>query len=157
MSQTVDLSERDKREVVLDIPDAPAPVAPLPIKLERAEPPPSTPPPSSPNNGPVVAAFAIGAVGVIATPILLVLRQGTLKDLHDSCVDDHCPPNLQSTADRGKLYNGLAIGSAAIGVVGIGVGVGILVSRPSRARPKNAVTSFQVAPYANGFRIVAAF
>ncbi|AUX42172.1 uncharacterized protein SOCE26_035990 [Sorangium cellulosum] len=146
--ETVTVAERDARtvDVVIDEPSA-------------APPPVDTPPPVAPVEGPAPAArpskvpglvvlgagIASGAVG----GVFLVLRGGTLRELDTLCGGDtRCPPSAKPTADRGRLYTGVAEAAIGLGVVGVATGILLLATSggdPSD-EPKVAARDGRAAP-----------
>ena len=84
----------------------------------------------------------------MSTAVFLVLRQGAINELEDSCEGLRCPESADSTIDRGRLYTGLAEGSAVLGVAGLTVGAVLLFGTNSEkaARKSNVA----LAPAAGG-------
>ena len=93
-------------------------------------------------------AGGIGALGLVSTAVFLVMRQSAINELEESCEGLRCPESEQSTIDRGKLYTGLAEGSAVVGVAGVTVGAILLFG----AKPRQAARLSTVAlvPDAHG-------
>lgn len=76
-----------------------------------------------------VVLLGAGAVSLGAGVVFLILRQGTIDDLDEVCtVDDACPPSAESTADRGRLYTGLAEITIPLGVIGAVAGIVLLAT-----------------------------
>ena len=77
----------------------------------------------------------VGAASLIGSGITFLLRQGALSDLEDGCPlyeTQPCPENLRSTVDRGQLMSTLSPILLAAGVVGVGAGVALIVTAPSK-------------------------
>jgi hypothetical protein len=77
--------------------------------------------------GPYVL-FGLGAVTVAAGIVGLVIRQNALSQLNDHCVHGHCPSDLASVGERGKVANivtvaGFATGAAALAAGGLWLGL----------------------------------
>jgi len=117
---TVRVDEAETQRVEVTLEPTPGAVAPLP-----PPPPPKVPPETSTNE---TAAYIVGGVGVasLATAgVMFGLRQGALNELERECVDNTCPEEARSTADRGELYT--LLGNVALGVGALGVGVGVIL------------------------------
>ena len=118
------ISEGEKREVDARLQKIDKPETPTP---------PSKPPPKESAKGaPTLAYFATG-VGVgaaVATGVFLVLRANTISELDDRCgaSRNRCPPTAQGTIDRGETFTTLANVSAAVSVVGLGVGISLILT-----------------------------
>jgi hypothetical protein len=84
------------------------------------------------------------------------MRGGTLSDLDDVCGGDNsCPASAEDTADKGKLFTGLAEVTLALGVVGVAAGVFLLVT--SGPKKPDAPTDSGGAPAARrGMRFIGA-
>ena len=102
-------------------------------------------------------AGGIGVAGVLSTALFLVLRQDAINELEDSCDGLSCPESAESTIDRGRLYTGLAEGSAVLGVAGLTVGAILLFGGKSRAAPRSSVALSPAARGAVGVRLTTAF
>ncbi|WP_437681542.1 PEGA domain-containing protein [Sorangium sp. So ce131] len=128
--ETVTVAERDTKTVEVAI-DEPPPAG--------TPPPADAPPPAAPVEAPAPAArpskvpgfvvlgagIASGAVG----GVFLVLRGGTLRELDTLCGGDtRCPPSAKPTADRGRLYTGVAEAAIGLGVVGVATGIVLLAT-----------------------------
>lgn len=121
-SVTLDVAERASERVVVRW-DAPAAVSPSEPVTSPAFPDESEPAASGwTKQHSAWTAVGIGGAGTIAGVVFLVLRSGTISDLDAVCVDGRCPPSAEPTADRGKLYTGLAGASFAVGAAGFGLG-----------------------------------
>jgi hypothetical protein len=138
------LAEGEKREVAVVVNDPgpnPQPSAPPPA------PPPAIPTDSAEGDSGSsrrtlgFVAGGIGVAGLVSTAVFLVLRQSAINDLEESCEGLRCPESEQSTIDRGKLFTGLAEGSAVVGALGVTVGAILLFG----AKPQQAVRLSTVA------------
>ncbi|WP_437737251.1 PEGA domain-containing protein [Sorangium sp. So ce1335] len=138
--ETVTLEEGDAKTVEVAITEPPT--APAAVASPRDAAPPAAgprPPPARPSRVPGLvvlgASVASGAVG----GVFLGLRAGTLSDLDALCGGDtSCPPSARPTADRGRLYTGVAEVAIGLGVVGVAAGIALLVtsSGPAPAAPR---------------------
>lgn len=122
-STTVELAERASERVVIRFEnEAVAPAIDagpqLPIVSEGSEGEPS----SWSKRETAWVALGAGGAGTVAGVVFLVLRSGTISDLDAVCVDGRCPPSAEPTANRGKLYTGLAGASFVVGAAGLGLG-----------------------------------
>lgn len=130
--ETVTLEEKGSKtlEVVIEL-------AEEPVKKPPPPPPPvEAPPKEEPSMVPGIAALSAGVAFGVLGAVFWGLRSGAASDLEDICGEDmNCPPSAEDTADKGKLYNTLAIGSWGLGAVGIGVGVALLVTSGGDDKP----------------------
>ena len=77
----------------------------------------------------------VGAASLIGSGITFLLRQGALSDLEDGCPQyetQPCPEKLRSTVDQGQLMSTLSPILLGVGVVGVGAGVALIVTAPSK-------------------------
>ncbi len=77
----------------------------------------------------------VGAASLIGSGVTFLLRQGALSELEDGCPlyeTQPCPEKLRSTVDRGQLMSTLSPILLAAGVVGVGAGVALIVTAPSK-------------------------
>lgn len=121
-STKVELAERAVERIVVRfeapvVATSPKP-APMPIVPDAIEPEPS----GWTKQHSAWTALGVGGAGTIAGVVFLVLRSGTISDLDAVCIAGHCPPSAEPTADRGKLYTGLAGASFVVGAAGLGLG-----------------------------------
>ncbi|WP_437290898.1 PEGA domain-containing protein [Sorangium sp. So ce406] len=142
--ETVTLAEGEEKTVEVAIAEPPAeppPAAQAPEPPPAAAPAPVARPSRVPGLVVLGAGIASGAVG----GVFLGLRAGTLSDLDALCGGDtSCPPSARPTADRGRLYTGVAEVAIGLGVVGVAAGIALLVtnSGAAPAEPRaGAVTS----------------
>ena len=143
------LSEGEKREVTVVVAD-PGP-KPQPTTTTRA------PPPAVFRDSPAAdsgssrrtlgfVAGGVGAAGLVSTAVFLVLRQNAINELKDSCEGHRCPESAESTIDRGRLYTGLAEGSAVLAVAGLTVGAVLLLGGQPEAAARNTTVALVPAP-----------
>ncbi|WP_437640130.1 PEGA domain-containing protein [Sorangium sp. So ce854] len=137
--ETVTLAEGDARTVEVAItepPAEPAPAAPLPGAAPPAGAP--RPPAERPSRVPGLVVLGAGVATGAVGGVFLGLRAGTLSDLDALCGGDtSCPPSARPTADRGRLYTGVAEVAIGLGVVGVAAGIALLVTSggPAPAAP----------------------
>ncbi|WP_437960247.1 hypothetical protein WME76_11790 [Sorangium sp. So ce119] len=126
--ETVTLAEGEAKTVEVAIAEPPAeppPAAQAPEPPPAAAPAPAARPSRVPGLVVLGAGVASGAVG----GVFLGLRAGTLSDLDALCGGDtRCPPSARPTADRGRLYTGVAEVAIGLGVVGVAAGIALLVT-----------------------------
>jgi len=123
--QVFKLAEGDRQEVVVEVDatrEPPPAVTPDPT-LDGS---PAPPPDRSRRTLGWVAGGA-GVASLAAAGVFLVLRQNAIDELEASCDGLSCPPSAEPTIDRGRLYTGLAQGTAILGVAGVAVGAVLLL------------------------------
>lgn len=104
-------------------------------------------------------AFGVGAVGLAGATIFFLKRNSIKSDLDGKCNSDlHCPASSQDDIDSGKSATTMTNVFGAIGIVGIGAGVYLLLSAPKEeeAPPKeesSAAVKVHVVPGAPGANI----
>ncbi|WP_437839961.1 tetratricopeptide repeat protein [Sorangium sp. So ce1153] len=128
--ETVTLEERDEKTVEVAVTEPPRPAAP-----PRAAAPPDTAPPEAPRPAarpskvPGLVVLGAGIASGVVGGVFLGLRAGTLSDLDALCGGDRsCPPSARPTADRGRLYTGVAEVGIGLGVAGVAAGIALLVT-----------------------------
>jgi hypothetical protein len=133
---TVTVSEGDSKtiDLVPEPGDKPEPVAPLASASASAEEP--KPPPKPPEeSSPVLPWIAIGVGGasLVTSGVAFLMRSSAVGDLESKCKPDVCPASMQDTADKGKMYTTLGNVTLAVGLVGVGVGTVLLLTRGGSA------------------------
>ena len=154
--ETVVLAEKETKtfEVKLDLPatklEKPEVVDP------RSDPDAAPPPPPAKSKVPGVVVLGVGVVGVALGATFMALRGGTLSDLDAQCGGDtSCPPSAKSTADKGRLFSGLAEGGFVVGAVGIVTGIVLLAtSGPPKPAPKPVDAFLGPRPDPRGVRLL---
>jgi hypothetical protein len=138
--ETVTLEERDSKTVTIVI-DASLvkkperPVDPGPIE------PPKPPPDTGGSKVPGAVVTGIGAASLGVGVAFIVLRQGTIDDLDTLCGgDESCPPSAEETADKGRLFTGVAQATIALGVVGVATGIILLATSGGKSAPTDEST-----------------
>jgi hypothetical protein len=107
------------------------------------------PPPPAKSKAPAVAALGVGGLGVILGATFMAVRGGALSDLDKLCGGDtSCPPSAQPTADKGRLFTGLADASFVVGAAGLVTGI-VMLATSGPAKPK-ATSAFLGAPPPDG-------
>ncbi len=155
------LAEGEQRQVVVVARPAPTAAKPSPVPAPAPAPTPAISDTSKPGGSRrtlgYVAAGA-GVAGAISTVVFVVLRKNAIDELEGACNGLDCPPSADSTIDRGRLYTGLAEGSAVLGVVGLSVGAVLLFGggseSASRAPRRIALGP---TPGAIGLRVAGGF
>ena len=122
-TEVISLAAKEKKTLALQIPDNTAQAAQKTGNgqatataegVEKGE--------DRPSKTPAWVMFGVGAGMVTTSVIFWVLRGNTISDLDNRCVNGRCPPSMESTADKGKLYTGVSIGTAVAGVAALGAG-----------------------------------
>ena len=67
--------------------------------------------------------------------------------------DTTCPPSAQSTADKGRLFTGLAEGGFVLGAAGIVTGV-VLLATGGPPKPKPSSAFLGAPPDGRGVRLL---
>ena len=159
------LAEGEQRKVVVVARAAPA---------ETKAPPVSTPAPASTQTPAILdtapkrggsrrtlgyVAAGAGVAGVLSTVVFVVLRKNAIDELESTCNGLDCPTSADSTIDRGRLYTGLAEGSAVLGVAGLTLGAVLLFGggSESASRAPRRVALAPAAGGAIGLRFAAGF
>ncbi len=133
-----------------------APIAKIekdPVEEPKADP--IVPPPPPPKSKvPAAVAIGVGGVGVILGATFMVIRGGALSDLETKCGGDtSCPPSAQQTADKGRLFTGLAEVSFVVGAAGLVTGIVVLAtSGPAKPKPTSALLFAR--PDGRGLRVL---
>ncbi|WP_437338358.1 hypothetical protein [Sorangium sp. So ce394] len=131
--ETVTLEEGHAKTVEISIAEPPAAAAPTagapppgaPAATESRAPPAAGQPSKVPGLVALGAGIALGAAG----GVFLGLRAGTLSDLDALCGGDRsCPPSARPTADRGRLYTGVAEAAIGLGVASVAAGIVLLAT-----------------------------
>jgi hypothetical protein len=150
---TVQVAEKSVETVavVIDLELLKKPVAPPPV-----DGPPRDRLPAGAASSPTLA-YAITGAGVVslgAGVVFVILRQGIIGDLDAACGgDETCPPSAEATADRGRLYTGLAEITIPLGVAGVATGIYLLATSSA---PKAELAVSARGPRGRGIDFVSA-
>lgn len=97
-------------------------------------------------------ALGVGAASLVGSGVTFLLYNGAKNDLESTCGADFentCPATKQSAAqdsiDKGKLMGVLSPVLLGVGVVGVGAGIALIVSSPSK-RTGSAARGLTVYP-----------
>ncbi len=75
--------------------------------------------------------LAVGGAALVGTTVAFAVRQSAAADLESGCPNhEACDPALQSTVDRGKTAATLTNVFGAIGVLGVGAGIALILTSP---------------------------
>jgi hypothetical protein len=150
---TVVLAEKETKTFEVKIT---VPVAKIeqPVIVDPDPQPELPPPPPAKSKVPGAVALGVGGVGVILGVTFVVIRGGALSDLDKQCGGDTtCPPSAQTTADKGRLFTGLAEGAFVLGAAGLVTGIVLLAtSGPPKPKPSSAFVG--APPDARGVRLL---
>jgi hypothetical protein len=159
IKKQVTLAEGATARVVLDVPD------------EAAE----TPPTASEDTASVVAAekdapkkatndaapWILGGIGVtslVLAGVFYKLRNDAENELDEQCIGNTCPDTLKDTESRGQTYAALSGITLGLGIVGIGAGALLLVSRSGSSEASSRyVPSVAAGPRGAGFSFRGSF
>lgn len=138
LHESVTLAEKENKtfevKLTIKMPKIEQPKDEPPPDLPKEEPP---PPPRSRTPGIVVTV--IGGVVMIAGFSFLAPRAAAISELDKLCGGDTtCPPSAEDTANRGKLFTGLAEGFVVAGVVGLATGIALIATSGPRAPEKKS-------------------
>lgn len=136
-SKTVQLAEGESQQVEVVIAAVAAPPKVASTATQPEAPSPTPEPPEGGGGSHTTGWILVGAGGAsaVAGVVFLVLRGGTISDLDAACRDGHCPASSQSTADKGKLYTGLAEATLVAGAAGLTIGTIMLLGNDSSSTP----------------------
>jgi hypothetical protein len=150
----VRLAERDRIEVVLDVPEelrsAEAPAPPVvdsgkpPSEPMDAPPADQAPPPKT--HSASAAPWIVGGLGVAslaASAVFFGMRKNAEQQLSDQCIGRTCPDTLRDTQSRGETYAALSGVTLAVGIAGVGAATLMLLGRSSSPEP-SATASIQL-------------
>ncbi len=151
------LAERDAKSLELTAPAGgavavtPVPVAPAATPMTPSQPPPDDVSTSHSSALPWVLV-GVGGAATIGGALLVLAAHGKESTLHEGCPSrTNCDPVLQDTYDSAKSLDTAGLIVGAIGIAAAGVGVSMLVFRPS------ASTSTALAITPRGFDLTTRF
>jgi hypothetical protein len=129
------LAEAEKRVVLIDVP-APG-----------VEPPTGAPDEAPGVSVPGVVLLTVGGVSLVVGGVSIALRQVAIGELEEACGDDStCPPEAESSYDRGRVATGLAQVFFPVGAVSVVVGAILVATHgPSEPATGAAITGFGIA------------
>ena len=100
-------------------------------------------------------ALGVGGAAAIGTGVMLILRQGALSDLKAACPayeSSACTgpraADARDAVDRGKSAAMLTNVFGAVAIVGIGAGIILLVTAPSKSEAPRARSTVRLTPWA---------
>jgi hypothetical protein len=169
-SADVQLAEGESKTIVVKLPKTGGSEEEKPVEEPKPKEP-ETPQPTESHRkvSPLTwVAFGVGAVGLAGATIFFLKRNSIKSDLDGKCNSDlHCPASSQDDIDSGKSATTMTNVFGAIGIVGIGAGVYLLLTAPKEeetAAPPKEESSAKVhivpgAPGANigGLAITGSF
>jgi len=138
-SRTVLVKERDATFTVnAELPPSPEDSEPEPAPAPVPVKPPAPKRDEGPKSSPL--PWIVGGVGLasLATAgVFYALRDSAVHDLDAACgpARDRCPPSMQSTEDRGRLYTTTANVFLGVGAVALGTAIILYASQPSAKTP----------------------
>ena len=145
---SIDLAERDSKKIEVTLEPVPTPQ----VGSDPTAPsgPSGAIDTGSPSTSPL--PYIVGGAGVAslaAGGVFFLLRQSAIHSLDDQCTlppGRTCPESAQSTFDHGRTYNALMNVTLGVGVVGVGVGTALWLTRPKS--PSSATLA--IAPGTQG-------
>lgn len=132
------------------------------VPLEKAAPPQQPPPPPPPGEGEsqgsrTTAGWVLvggGAALIVVSGITLLVREGAISSIEESCPQNRCPESkrsdVTSSIDRAELMMPLSITAGVLGVAAAGVGIVLLSTAPAKT---TSVPAPAPAPTAGGWRL----
>ncbi|MDI3281981.1 hypothetical protein [Polyangium sp. 15x6] len=153
---SINVPERDKKTVEVVVKDEPAKSD---GPNDEDTPPPPPPPPPPPSSGPSIPGIVLTGIGVAGIGAGLALffgpRQSTIDDLDALCGGDtSCPPSAKETADRGRLFTGIA--EAAVGVGAASLITGVILLATSGSKKTSSPAQSASAETRRGARFIGA-
>lgn len=137
-TKTVTLAERDKRTADLSPSEGGAsvvaPLPPPPIASPTLPPSNAIPTAPAPKSGKMLPWVTVGIGGALLAGGVGLFADAWVQEgnLHSKCPSmTNCPSNLQGTYSTAKTFDALGIGVGVAGVAVAGLGVSLLVFRPS--------------------------
>ena len=89
----------------------------------------------------------LGVASLAASGVFFALRSQAEKELDEGCLGNVCPDTLESTEQRGKTYALLSGVTLGVGIVGVGVGTVLLVTRGKKdSSADGASVALQLSP-----------
>jgi len=142
------LLERDKKTIELG-PSSTAASAPAPTvsPTEPSPPPPPASPEAPEHAAPSSSALPWVTVGVggallVGGGVLFVVARGKESTLEQACPSRvGCAPSLRSTYDAAKTFNTVGLTLGAVGIAAAGVGLSMVLARPSSSTSAALVVS----------------
>lgn len=145
---SVTLTEGSAQELAIKLEKAPTtavtavtppPVTPAPVVTPASPAPPSDSGPKK-SNTPAYVALGLGGAGLVVggiTGFLALNKKGDLK----GCIGNQCPSSQQSTLDSAKSMATVSTVGFAVGFVGVGLGVVLLLTGNSSGSQAGHATS----------------
>lgn len=137
------LAEQEAQEVEISVDLAALNKVETPEDTKKQPEPPVTPPVEPDKGGSLVPGMVVMGVGLAIAGVgfgfFFGPRQGTISELEEICgPDKRCPPSAQETADRGKLFTGLAEGAWGLGGAAVITGVILMATSGGKKAPEPA-------------------
>jgi len=90
------------------------------------------------SRAPAWIAGGVGVAGLATFAVFGILANSRYSDLEASCVDGHCPPDLEDTQNSGKAFQTVANIGLIVGAVGVGTAVTLFVIGGPSAKPSSS-------------------
>ena len=154
----VDLSAGKTTQVTLTLEPllaggaGPAAVAPAP---GPAQPTPAPPPLAPSSSGPPILpiiAFAAGGVGIAVGSVLGLMAAGKKSSLDQVCLSKSCPTTSQGDISTMNTDATVSTVGFAVGLVGIGAGVVLLLVHPGEGSKSSGSVGLTVGPGSLGLK-----
>jgi hypothetical protein len=152
------LAERDAKSLELSAPAGgavaatPSPAV-VPTPAEPTPPPPASDEPTH-RSSPVLAwtLVGVGGAAAIGGAVIFLAAQGKASTLNDACPSHTaCDPSLSGTYNSAKTLDTVGLTLGAVGIAAAGIGVSMLLLRPS------ASTSTALVVTPRGFDLTTRF
>ena len=155
---TLQIEKQTTAEIELRIDDPEPPAAPA--AGPRTESPATPPPPAADEGNPQVAAYVVGATGLLLLGgggLFWGLRESTISDVRGHCDgnDGNCDPSFKSQADLGQTYTTLGRVLFPVGGTALAAGVVLwFVLAPSDSAAPAATESEPAASSESAVRVL---
>jgi hypothetical protein len=94
---------------------------------------------------PTIAAFGLGAAGLVLGGVTGALELGQVKDLEKRCPNKACPGDAQPDLDKANRFATLSTVGFVVGGVGVAAGVVLLAVR--KKAPASSSTGALIVPW----------
>jgi hypothetical protein len=89
------------------------------------------------SRAPAWIAGGVGVAGLATFAVFGILANSKYKDLEASCVDGHCPPDLEDAQSSGKAFQTVANIGLIVGAVGVGTAVTLFIIGGGSDKPSS--------------------
>ena len=146
--ETFIVSPGEERVVKLSLHRSGAAAAPMEAPVDAPAPAPLPPPPSGTQRTVGIVSLIVGGAGVATGAVFGALAMSARSDLEAGCLSGVCGPAYHGTIDQYRTFGAVSTIGFAAGAVGVGLGVVLLATAPSKPGPgsDSAKVSAYVGP-----------